>query len=80
VQQKHQKLLCGIAIVDLRRGVEVGRWDFGSGCTELYEVQFLPGVHRPMVLNLQQPATRDAFPAPEFSYWLRPSKLVKDYT
>lgn len=80
VQQRHEKLLCGIAIVDLKRGVEIGRWDFGSGCTELYEVQFLPGVQRPMVLNLQQPATRDAFPAPDFSYWLRPSKMVKDFT
>ncbi|MDZ4684622.1 MAG: TIGR03032 family protein [Planctomycetaceae bacterium] len=80
VQQRHEKLLCGIAIVDLKRGVEIGRWDFGSGCTELYEVQFLAGVQRPMVLNLQQPATRDAFPASDFSYWLRPSKMVQDFS
>jgi hypothetical protein len=46
----------------------------------LYEVQFLAGVQRPTVLNLQQPAVRDAFPAPEFSYWLRPSKMIQDFS
>lgn len=80
VQQKHEKLTCGVVIVDLVRGTEVGRFEFTSGCTELFEVQFLAGMQRPMIVSLQQPACRDAFPAPEFSYWLRPSKMIADFT
>jgi len=76
VQQRHEKLASGVAVIDLERGVEIGRLDFTSGCTELYETQFLSGPRRPMITNLQQQATRDAFPTPEFSYWLRPNRLT----
>jgi len=36
-------------------------------------VDFLPGVLRPMILNLNNPAVRQAFTNPESSFWLRPS-------
>ena len=36
-------------------------------------MQFLPAVHRPMILNQEKEAARQAFTAPDFSYWLRPS-------
>jgi uncharacterized protein (TIGR03032 family) len=78
VQQRHAKLLCGVAIVDLRSGQTIGMLEFTSGCQELFEVQFLPGVHRPMILNLERLETRQAFTAPQFSYWLRPSNEIKD--
>jgi hypothetical protein len=29
-----------------------------------------------MILNLDKSAARDAFTAPEFSYWLRPSNEI----
>lgn len=81
VQQKHgDKLLCGVALLDLKSRREIGRCEFTSGCTELFEVQFLPGIQRPMIVNLEQPAAREAFPAPTFSYWLRPDNLIADYT
>lgn len=78
IQQKHAgaKLLCGVAIVDLRRGAQVGFFEFTSGCEELYDVQFLPGVRRPMILNLDKPAVRLAMTNPESSYWLRASAEV----
>jgi hypothetical protein len=50
--------------------------EFTSGCQELFEVQFLPNIRRPMILNLDKSAARDAFTAPEFSYWLRPSNEI----
>jgi uncharacterized protein (TIGR03032 family) len=78
VQKRHAKLLCGVAIVDLRNGQPVGMLEFTSGCQELFEVQFIEGVHRPMILNLERPETRQAFTAPQFSYWLRPSNEIKD--
>ena len=71
VQQRCEKLLCGVAVVDIRSGREVGLFEFTAGCEELYDVAFLPGVHRPMILNLQKPAVRQAITNPEASYWLR---------
>ena len=76
VQQRHPRLLCGLAVIDLRSGKQAAMFEFTSGCQELYDVQFLPGVRRPMILNLEKDAARQAFTAPEFAYWLRPSSEV----
>ena len=47
--------VCGVAVV---RSAPAAGWsgvfDFTAGCEELYDVQFLPGVFRPMILNLQK--------------------------
>ncbi len=72
VQAKHSTLICGVAVVDTRTGRVVGRLDFASGCTELYDVRFLPGVLRPMILNADRPETRHAVVAPDHAYWIRP--------
>jgi uncharacterized protein (TIGR03032 family) len=78
VQQRCEKLLCGIAVVDLRDGREAGFFEFTAGCEELYDVGFLPGVQRPMILNLQKPVVHEAVTNPESCYWLRPSSEVRD--
>jgi uncharacterized protein (TIGR03032 family) len=80
VQNNSQSLKCGVAVVDTRSGQMIGLFEFTAGVEEIYEVQFLPGTSRPMILNLDKEATRQAFTAPEFSYWLRPSNLVADYS
>jgi hypothetical protein len=76
VQQRHQNLLSGLAVIDLPTGQLVGMFEFTAGCTEIYDVQFLPGVRNVNVLNLTDNAVRQAFTAPEFSYWLRPENVV----
>lgn len=78
VQQKYQTLKCGVAVIDLRSGKFIGSLDFTSGCQELFDVQYIPRILRPMVLNLEREAARQAFTAPKFSYWLRPSNEIKD--
>jgi uncharacterized protein (TIGR03032 family) len=78
VQSRFPKLQCGLAVVDLRSGSVVGFFEFTAGCTEVYEVAFIPGVQRPMILNSSQEESRQAMTAPEFSYWLRPSSLISD--
>jgi hypothetical protein len=50
--------------------------EFTAGCQELYDVEFLPSVLRPTILNNERPEMRQAFTAPEFSYWLRPSSQM----
>ncbi len=42
VQQLHQQLPCGIAVIDLRSGAQAGFFEFTKGCEELFEIQFLP--------------------------------------
>lgn len=76
VQSRFDKLLCGIAVIDLLSGRTVGMFEFTAGCTEIYDVQYLPGIRQPTVLNRLDDATREAFPAPDFSYWLRPSNVI----
>ena len=72
IQERCKKLLSGVAVVDLRTGVEVGMFEFTAGCEELFEVRFLPQARRPMILNLDRPAARQAMTIPECSFWLRP--------
>ncbi|NLY00477.1 MAG: TIGR03032 family protein [Rhodopirellula sp.] len=78
IQKQYEKLLCGVAIIDLRRATEVGMFEFTSGCEELYDVQFLSGIRRPMILNLEKPAVRQAVSNPDSSYWLRASSEIHD--
>jgi uncharacterized protein (TIGR03032 family) len=78
VQQQNETLPCGIAIIDLRTGAQAGFFEFTSGCEELFEVQFLPGARRPMILNLDKPQVRQAVTNPDSSYWLRPSNEIHD--
>ena len=78
IQENRDSLRCGVAVVDLRTGNNIGMFEFTEGCEELYDVQFLPGKLRPTILNEDNEATREAFTNPESSYWLRPSKEIKD--
>jgi hypothetical protein len=51
-------------------------FEFTSGVEEIFDIRFLPGIRRPNLLRPDQPEVRDGFPAPAFSYWLRPDKMI----
>ena len=76
VQQQWPRLRCGVAVVELQTGRQLGLFEFTEGCTELFDVRFLSDVRRPMILNADKDATRQAVTAPEFAYWLRPSAVA----
>lgn len=80
VQQKYEKLLCGIAVVNIKTGKQVGLFEFTAGCEEIFDTRFLAGAQRPNILNTERPEALEAFNAPEFSYWLRPQNLMKDFS
>ena len=80
VQESNKELLCGVAVVNLKTGRAEGLFEFTSGCTEIYDVRFLPGNRKPNILNLEKPELRDAMAAPDFAYWLRPDKVIEDKT
>jgi uncharacterized protein (TIGR03032 family) len=80
IQEQAEPLRCGVAVVDLRSGEQLGMFEYTAGCEELYDVQFLPGTRRAMILNLDKPAAREAVTHPESSYWLRPSAEIQEET
>ena len=70
IQNRFPELMCGAAIVDLSDGRTVGTFEFTSGCSELYEVQWLPSRRRPMLLNLERLEKVQAFLTPEQGWWV----------
>lgn len=78
VQKQCEHLLSGLAVIDLPTGNVVGMFQFTSGVTEVYEVQFLPGLMRVNILNQDDEAALQGFTAPDFSYWLRPENVIAD--
>jgi uncharacterized protein (TIGR03032 family) len=72
------QLQCGVAVVDTRRGTLVGLFEYTAGCEEIYDVQYLPGVFRPTILNLDKPAVRQAITNPDSSFWLRKSSEIQE--
>lgn len=72
VAQRGDTRLCGVAIVDLRRGTSVGFLKLTSGCTEIYDIRFIAGRQRPGVLNVERPESSYALSTPACSVWLTP--------
>lgn len=77
VQQRHAELLSGVALIDLASGRQAGMLRFTSGCSELYDLRFLPGCRRPNVLNLDRADVTEALSAPDCNYWLRPEFEIR---
>jgi uncharacterized protein (TIGR03032 family) len=55
---------CGIWAVDLDRGCIIGWLKFDAGIDEIFDVQWLPGLHWPDLLEPDEPAALNAFSVP----------------
>lgn len=62
----HDQLKCGVAIVDLARGVIVAEFEFVSGVEEVFDVLIVPNVRS---VNLASPMPEDK----ESTIWLVPT-------
>jgi uncharacterized protein (TIGR03032 family) len=78
IQSRYAQLSCGLAVIDWLSGQTVGQLEFTQGCEELFDVQFLPGIRRPMIVNLEKPQCWQAMTNPESSFWLRPSSEIPE--
>ena len=73
VESRYDRLKCGVALIDLKKGAQIGWFEFTSGCSEIYDIRFLPGKRRPNILSLEKEAWQQAFSAaPDIYYWMRP--------
>jgi len=79
VRERFERLLCGVAVVDLRSGQPVGMFEFTSGLHELFEIQLLPGFRRPMIIPAGSDQAQDAIASRAVSYWLRRDAAQKKY-
>lgn len=70
----YEKLFCGASVVDLRNGQVIGMFEFTGGCNELYETLFIPGFHRPNILNMIRDKDRQAVTTPNYNFWFRTAK------
>ena len=70
VKERFPRLLCGVAVVDTRTGGPAGMFEFSSGLHELFEVQFLPGIRRPMILPPGSEEAERAVTSRAIAYWM----------
>jgi uncharacterized protein (TIGR03032 family) len=70
--ERSSELLCGIAVVDLKSGRQIGMLTMSGAVTEVFDVRFVPGLTRLNVLRSDSEASRTAVAAGETRYWLRP--------
>jgi uncharacterized protein (TIGR03032 family) len=72
IGEGNTQLHCAVAVVDLRTGQMTGILKFTSAFEEIYDVQFLPGAQRCMLLRPDDPHSPHAISAPDFGYWMTP--------
>ncbi|MGB3691955.1 MAG: TIGR03032 family protein [Spirulinaceae cyanobacterium] len=54
LQEREKELQCAVVVIDIYTGKTVGFLKFDSGCTELFDLQLLPGFSQPTVIGLQK--------------------------
>ncbi len=68
-----QKALeCGMAIVHLPSGNQIGFLKYENSVEELYDIQILPDMKRPGILGIDSPEFRRALVTPTDAYWSEP--------
>jgi uncharacterized protein (TIGR03032 family) len=63
----------GIVVIHLPTGAKVGEIIYKASVEEIYDVQILPNMIRPGILNTQKPEYKMGLSTPESTYWARPN-------
>jgi uncharacterized protein (TIGR03032 family) len=62
--EHRDQLKCGIGVIDLRSGQELGFLEFQTAIEEIFDVQLLPGIRFPEVLGFQKDDMQNMFVIP----------------
>jgi uncharacterized protein (TIGR03032 family) len=65
--QRRDELKCGVAVVDVRRGMTVALLEFQTAVEEIFDVQLVPGLRFPEVIGFQKEAIQHTFVVPPVS-------------
>lgn len=69
-----EKVFAGIIIIHLPTGALVGQIQYLTSCEEIYDVQVLPGLRQPGILNHTTPLYRHALSLPNDGFWSDPDR------
>jgi uncharacterized protein (TIGR03032 family) len=72
VEHGGQELICGVVAVDLASGAVVGTLRYTGGCTEIHDLQVMPGVRRLGISGTDTDTSTLAIDMPELGLWLDP--------
>ncbi len=64
IAERRDELKCGVAVVDLRRGVLIGLLEFQTAIEEIFDVQVLAGLRFPEVIGFQKETIDHTFVVP----------------
>jgi len=64
-----EELFCGVVVVHLPSGRLAGSVRYLTTCEEIYDVQILPNLRRPGILNTNNQLFRQALAAPTDCFW-----------
>jgi uncharacterized protein (TIGR03032 family) len=67
-----ESIFCGIVVIHLPTGNQVGHIKYENSVEEIYDVQFLEGLRRPTILNTLKEEHRKALVTDTDSYWSSP--------
>jgi uncharacterized protein (TIGR03032 family) len=70
--ERSAELACGIAVVDLKSGQQVGLLTMSGAVTEVFDVRFFRELTRVNLLRSDSEASRTAVTSGNVRYWLRP--------
>jgi uncharacterized protein (TIGR03032 family) len=61
----------GVTVIHLPTGAVVGKVEYEASVDEIFDVQVLPGMLRPGILNTQGEVYKLALTTPEATFWAR---------
>lgn len=64
IAERRDQLKCGVAVVDLQRGMCIGMLEFQTAIEEIFDVQLLAGLHFPEVIGFQNETVDHTFVVP----------------
>jgi uncharacterized protein (TIGR03032 family) len=68
-------IYCGVEIIHLPTGANVGNIRYQQSVEEIYDVQILPDSLRPGILNHTATTHRSALHTPEAAFWAQPPEI-----
>ena len=72
---RKDSIYCGVEIIHLPTGANVGNIRYLQSVDEIYDVQVLPNSLRPGILNHTSSTHRSALHTPAADFWAQPAKI-----
>jgi uncharacterized protein (TIGR03032 family) len=72
VERSGQELICGVVAVEIATGAVIGTLRYTGGCTEIHDLQVVPGIRRLGISGYDTDTHTLAIDLPDIGFWLDP--------